>query len=202
MLENNNSALKRRWMRLAEALKYLMTITSLPEDAAKDVIANAIADLTLGMEIGIDRHIMSNRTARGLRFSAPDFDIPKELSGKDLDFANSRPIRPWYARRGGHVYPSGEWEIAWIELDRRDVEALVSLIRKTATISSVRSRGKGQPARERAERALQAFYGNDIPDAITVPDKRLHQQICEKLKELGLSAVSKDTVLRAARRRK
>jgi hypothetical protein len=57
---------------------------------------------------------------------------------------------------------------------------------------------KSQPKYERARRVIEALYPNGVPDAATESNKKLCKRVSEALSE----AVSDDTILRAAGRRK
>jgi hypothetical protein len=65
-------------------------------------------------------------------------------------------------------------------------------------VASQPKRRKSQPAYERARRAIVALYPNGVPDAATESNKKLCKRVSEALSE----AVSDDTILRAAGRRK
>jgi 7-cyano-7-deazaguanine synthase in queuosine biosynthesis len=59
-------------------------------------------------------------------------------------------------------------------------------------------RSKSRPAFERAQRVIEELYPDGVPDQATESNKTLCRRVSEKLKE----AVSPDTILRAAGRRK
>jgi hypothetical protein len=65
-------------------------------------------------------------------------------------------------------------------------------------VASQPKRRKSQPAFERARRAIAALYPSGVPDAATVSNKKLCKRVSDTLSE----AVSSDTILRAAGRRK
>jgi hypothetical protein len=67
-----------------------------------------------------------------------------------------------------------------------------------ATAASRLKRSKSKPAFERARRAIDALYPTGVPDTATESNKKLCKRVSEKLSE----AVSPDTILRAAGRRK
>ena len=50
-------------------------------------------------------------------------------------------------------------------------------------------------------KALEAVYGNNVPDQATEPNPTLCKKVGAKLKELKLAPVSDDTMLRVAKRR-
>ena len=67
-----------------------------------------------------------------------------------------------------------------------------------ATAASQLKRSKSKPAFERARRAIDALYPTGVPDTATESNKKLCKRVSEKISE----AVSPDTILRAAGRRK
>jgi hypothetical protein len=67
--------------------------------------------------------------------------------------------------------------------------------------SSPRKSGT-RPAFERAKRALGSIYSNGVPDQIAEPNKILVGRVGAWLEEKTMRAVGKDTILRAAGRRK
>jgi hypothetical protein len=60
------------------------------------------------------------------------------------------------------------------------------------------NRHKSRPSFDRAKRVIDELYPNGVPDQATVSNKKLCQRVSEKLPE----AVSTETILRAAGRRK
>jgi hypothetical protein len=78
-------------------------------------------------------------------------------------------------------------EIADIVVDERD-----------GIVASQPKHRKSRPKYDRARRVIEELYPNGVPDAATVSNKKLCKQVGEKLSE----AVSDDTILRAAGRRK
>jgi hypothetical protein len=90
-------------------------------------------------------------------------------------------------------------------------ENLSATIPKTEAENSAHNRGRAdkisspnrrrsQPAFERARRVIKELYPNGVPDQATESNKKLCKRVSEKLKET--EAVSADTILRAAGRRK
>jgi 7-cyano-7-deazaguanine synthase in queuosine biosynthesis len=68
--------------------------------------------------------------------------------------------------------------------------------------ASHRSRGKSNPALERARGAISELYPKGVPGQAAEPNANLFRRVGEKLKQAGLPGVSDDTILRAAGRRK
>jgi hypothetical protein len=63
-------------------------------------------------------------------------------------------------------------------------------------------RTRSRPKLEGARRAIGEIYRAGVPDQSIEPNSRLFRRVSEKLKEAGLPAVSDDTILRAADRRR
>ena len=61
---------------------------------------------------------------------------------------------------------------------------------------------RAQPARERARRALHECYPNGVPDDVSVSDAELVSAVNAKIKKREQKGLSRDTILRAAGRRK
>jgi hypothetical protein len=58
-----------------------------------------------------------------------------------------------------------------------------------------------QPQQERARRALRALFGNEVPDAATLPNKHLADKVNKWLKDQGQPPVEQRTIRRAAGRK-
>jgi hypothetical protein len=65
-----------------------------------------------------------------------------------------------------------------------------------------RRQPRGNPARDSAQRAIDALYPSGVPDQATISNARLCRAAGEWLKRNGYTNVSDDTILRAAGRRK
>jgi hypothetical protein len=70
------------------------------------------------------------------------------------------------------------------------------------TDDSPAERAKSRPKLESVLRAIAEIYPDGVPDQATELNSRLCQRVCEKLNQAGLPAVSDDTILRAAGRRR
>src|SRR5262249_15565653 len=53
------------------------------------------------------------------------FEIPTEIKPEDFDWEASRPIKPWFVRRGCSL--AGHWDLAWIQVSRADVKKALCL---------------------------------------------------------------------------
>src|SRR2546430_1867487 len=97
------------------------------------------------------------------------FEIKTEIKPEELDWENSRPVKPWRVRRGAFE-PPGPWDLEWIELCRSDVTKAFGLAggeggpAERATKKSPSS--KKRPASERATRALDELYPKACPTTL------------------------------------
>ena len=65
-----------------------------------------------------------------------------------------------------------------------------------------RRRAKSSPALERARGTIKELFSGVVPEQSVLPNANLLRQVGEKLRQAALPAVSDDTILRAAGRRK
>src|SRR5262249_55401579 len=150
------------------------------------------------------RHSTKGMTAHGKVLSGADVEIPARLEPKDIDFENSRPLKPWTVKRERIAHLAGSWDVDWIELSSADVTTLIPVGHGDQTSPGSdpqkrpsRPHQKTQTGRERAHRAIKALYPDGVPDQATEPNGNLCQRIAAWLKEMRLPAVSNDTILRA-----
>jgi hypothetical protein len=101
------------------------------------------------------------------------------------------------------------WHLEWIEVFRDDVSRVLCATKNeheeaaaSGQTTAERSRGKSQPALERARGAIRELYPMGVPGQAVEPNTNLCRRVGEKLKEANLPGVSDDTILRAAGRRK
>jgi tartrate dehydratase alpha subunit/fumarate hydratase class I-like protein len=94
----------------------------------------------------------------------------------------------------------------WLEVSVSDVirELCQAASGKSAPGTAKRStKSKSRPERERAKWALKQLYPNDnVPQQLVLPNWQLCHRVNETLKQHQMPTVSKDTILRAAGRRK
>jgi hypothetical protein len=99
--------------------RVMMPPTGLPEDEAQNDICQAIADRAVNIRVTLQKH-----ATRGSRSSdvleGKDLEIPTTLKPEDFDWEQSRPLKPWFVRRGTYSLP-GYWHLEKIELCRTDV---------------------------------------------------------------------------------
>lgn len=198
-----------KWERLASALTRV-TSGGITENDAKRAICSAIADGVIAIRLALRKHATKGTTAHGKVLGGADVEIPARLEPQDVDFENSRPLKPWVVKRERIAHLAGYWDVDWVELFSADVTNVLIPVgygNQTSAASNPHERRprphqKTQPKRQRAQRAVKALYPDGVPDQATEPNGNLCQRVGEKLKELGLRDVSNDTILRAAGRRK
>ena len=193
-----------KWERLSNTVARVMATAGRSKDEARSDICRAIADRTVRIQGKMGRHAIRG-TYDSTVLAGNDIQIPTKISPEDLDWENSRPVRPWFVRRGPTRLPR-PWALEWIELSTTDVtKALCPAGTESESAQHASSEtgatNRSQPTRERAQRALNALYPDGLPDQATVPNTILCGRVGDWLRENGLLDVSDDTILRAAARR-
>jgi hypothetical protein len=192
------------WERLPDALQRVAAANGLSEDEAKVCICKAVADRTVKIRTKLKRHMTKKLRASDTVLEGQALNIPSELGLADLDWEQSRPLRPWVVRRGSYDVP-GLWSLEWIELSRTDVTNVLCQVGRQPDpepLSKTSVKSKGRPLFDAAKRAIDALYPQGLPDPAVASDKILCWRVREKLKGLGILSISDDTILRAAGRRK
>jgi hypothetical protein len=134
---------------------------------------------------------------------SPAFDRLTTIKTDDLDWEQSRPLKPWLIKSGAHRL-HGWWNLDWIKLSSPDI---VSVLCGNEQARPPTAAPKGQekklgPGITRANRAISELYPAGPPDDAVLPNKQFCGQVRAKLKDLKLPVVSNDTILRAAGRRR
>jgi hypothetical protein len=196
------------WERLSASLKRI-TDAGVAEATAKQNICNAIADRAIRFRCELRKRISRGTTARGKVIFGADVDISAHLDPQDIDFENSRPLKPWLIARERIPFLAGYWTIEWVKLLKTDVtEHLIFPFKSDQQYApngphrKPAQRRKGQPSRERAWRVISQLYPNGVPDQATEPNAILCKRVATRLNEQKLPNVSDETILRAAGRRK
>jgi hypothetical protein len=190
------------WERLQKAMDRVMA-TGLTEDEAKSDLCQAISDRTIAIRLQPGKNTTTGMTTHGTVLNGDDVEIPARLSPNDIDWNNSRPLRPWAVRR---ERLRGYWRIEWVEVLSSDVTRIVcgsrSEPKQTVPSNAQTRRGKSSPALARARSALEQLHPDGVPGEAVVSNMDLYRAVGTKLKDMGLPDVSNDTILRAAGRRK
>jgi hypothetical protein len=193
------------WERLSDAATSVMTAAGIANDEARSNICQAIADRKVKIRGKLGRH-----TTKPIRSSTvlegKDFEIPTDLKLEDLDWERSRPLKPWFVRRGGSV-PAGYWDLDWIQLSRTELTNRLCPGGPRGepaqpASSETGAKRRRRPAFDRAQRAIKEEYPHGVPDQAAEPNANLCGRVGKRLKNEGLPGVSDDTILRAADRRK
>jgi hypothetical protein len=167
----------------------------------------------------VERELWATPEAEGLLLSGTFWPF-----GKPPSFYEQRPNHPLFLLESDlnallSADPNSPLQSAEFanEPSRREFEqvepAMTSRVHspeaeETATeeghreVASQPKRRKSQHLRERARRELEALYPSGVPDAVSLSDQKLCTQVSERLKKAGYEAVSNDTILRAAGRRR
>jgi hypothetical protein len=193
------------WERLPSALERVMLATGLSKEDAQNAICRAITDRAVQIRGKLGKHSTRPMTGGDLLLEGKDFHIPAEIKPEELDWEQSRPLKPWPIRREIINLP-GTWDVEWIELLRTDVTTALCVAGKPGEAGRPAATEKGasrtRPALERAQDAIQQLYPTGVPGQPAEPNARLCRRVGERLKQDGLPGVSDDTILRAAGRRK
>ena len=108
------------WESLSEAAKRVMAATRLPKEEVQRDICRAIADGAIDFRAKPRWHPLARLGPQSTTLHAKDFELSTEIHPEDLDWENSRSLKPWMVRRSAPVY-FGEWELERIELFVPDV---------------------------------------------------------------------------------
>ena len=186
------------WEPLADALKRVMA-AGVSEDEAKLDLCRAVADLKIRVRVRIGKY-----ARKGQVFAGGNVEVPTHLAPHDFDWELSRPLAQWeIGPQPGERWGRGweKWPLDLIELSTADV-ANVLCGGAPQLAPPHESRGKSRPAIERAQAAIRVLYPDGVPDQATEPNATLCGRVGAELKDSKLPAVSDDTILRAAGRRK
>jgi hypothetical protein len=198
-------AYESRWEKLSEALIRVMKAGGLSKDEAQSDICQAIADGAVNIQGKVGRHITKG-TYDPTVLEGRDIQIPTEIKSGELDWDESRPVKPWFVRSKPNRH-GGPWQLEWIKLSRADVTNVLCTAGEQGkpaqpTSSETGSTTRNRPAFERALGAIKELYPRGVPEQATEPNANLCRRVGDKLKNEGLPDVSDDTILRAAGRRK
>jgi hypothetical protein len=113
------------WERLSDAIRRIMA-GGRPKELAQADLCQAIADGTVNIRCQLQERRGSGNTSKDV-LEGKDFQIT-EIKPEDLDWELSRPLKPWFVRRGCYSIP-GTWDLAWIKVWSADVTKALCVIR-------------------------------------------------------------------------
>jgi hypothetical protein len=87
------------WERLSEALTRVVEACGLTQNDAKADICRAIADGAVTVRAKLGRHTTKSMTGGDTVLEGSAFQIPTRLKPEELDWQESRPLKPWPVRR-------------------------------------------------------------------------------------------------------
>jgi len=192
-----------KWERLSDALNRVMRSTDLSREQAETDICRAMADGAIEFRARLASHV------NGLQKSHQEVDgsdvrIPTQLKPHDLDWQKSRPTKPWPIGALSR-HRSGLWHLEWIELSKGDVtrELLPSekVIAPAKAPIETKRKKRETPKLDAARAALQTLFPEGIPPRHVLLDDQLVDRVSNYLKKNKLPHVSRDTILRAAKRK-
>jgi hypothetical protein len=126
------------------------------EAEAQSDLCHAICDRAVKVRLHLGKNATTGMKAYGTVVNGEDVEIPTQLSAGDMDWNNSRPLKPWPLRRERmpHLTFRGGcyWHIERMEVSGNDVTRLLGAAQgaheQTARKGTQRVRGGSSPARE------------------------------------------------------
>ena len=112
------------WERLSEALDRVMAADGRSKEQAQTYICVAIAGRTINFQAKLRRHETKPLRDSVSILEGRDFHIPHKIKPEDLDWEQSRPLKPWPVKREDHII-HGRWYLEWIELCREEVSKVL-----------------------------------------------------------------------------
>ena len=110
--------------RLSEALDRVMAADGRSKEQAQTDICVAIAGRTINFQAKLRRHETKPLRDSVSILEGRDFHIPHKIKPEDLDWEQSRPLKPWPVKREDHII-HGRWYLEWIELCREEVSKVL-----------------------------------------------------------------------------
>jgi hypothetical protein len=107
-----------KWESLSAACER-MTAAGLAKDEAKNDIGQMVADGVVEIRVTLRKHATNGMRSSDV-LQGKHLEIPTAIKPEDLDWNQSRPVNPWFVKRGAYS-PHGFWHIETIELCRSDV---------------------------------------------------------------------------------
>jgi hypothetical protein len=195
-----------KWERLSDALDRVMKSTSVSREKAEREICCAMADGAIAVRGKLTGHENGLHKSHDL-VDGSDIRIPTHLKSEDLDWQQSRPNKPW-AIGPLPRHRSGRWNLEWIELSKADITRELMPAKKvripprSKTRMAVKRKRRETPKLSAVRVALKAIFPKGIPSQKYMLNDLLADQVIEHVKNNNGLHVSRDTVLRAAGRRK
>jgi hypothetical protein len=175
---------------LADALKRVMA-SGLSEDQAKLDICGAVADGKVDVRVRVSIAATDN-AMRGRVFyrSNRNVAVPPHLDSTDLDWVQSRPLKPWQIGPAGpqrYSDPFWQWEsqpLDLIELSTADIMSILNMTAAGPTNFIRRSSKSGPGAKARGiEDAINQLWPDEIPKGLSAKDR--NRAILDKIKQNG-----------------
>ena len=194
-----------KWERLSAAVGRIVSANRISQEEAQTDLCRAIADRKIEFQAKLRKHATRHTTLRNQMVDGKYFDLPPNIKREDFDWENSRPLKPWIIRRG-EPYPHGYWDLDFIELCESDVTYRLCGVppadKSPPALDKKSRRPKSQSDRERARAAMEKMFPGGIPSQKDLPNGHLDRDVNAFLEARERPKVSKDTILRAAGRRK
>lgn len=194
-----------QWESLCAATDRLAKASGCSQEQARSDLCRALSDGVIDIHAKLQRHDI--RPLKSTRIvSGKELQTPTDLKPDDIDWPNSRPVKPWFlcdVPRHHH----GPWQLAHIEVSSSDVTAKL-LSQPTANPSAAESdkqpkqNHRESPQLKAAQIAINGLWPKGVPPQHVLRNDLFVSQVNKGLKQNGWGEVSRDTILRAAGRRK
>jgi len=183
----------------------MMKSAGISREQAETDLCRALSDGDIEVRIKLAKHSFRLQTSSEDPVGGSDLQIPTQLKPSDFDWQRSRPIRPWFISKRSPRH-GGQWYLEWIEVSAKHVMLLhsrpCSPVDDLAPATKLKRKTRTRPIRSRAKDGLNACYPDGVPAQDVVPNDELCGEVLRYLKRNGQPAVSSDTILREAGRRK
>jgi hypothetical protein len=195
-----------KWERLSGAVDRIVNSADISREQVTTDLCRALSDGDIEVRAKLAKHAFRLQTSSDV-VSGSDLQIPTQLKPSDFDWQRSRPIKPWsiFKRSPRH---GGPWHLENIEICAEHVTERVLPTRSYRPVDDLgpatrlKRKKRTRSSRIRAEEAIKACYRDDVPGQDVIPNGKLCDKILQYLKKHEQLAVSADTILRAAGRRK
>lgn len=194
-----------KWESLSAATERLMQSTGCSQEQGRWDLGRAISDGVIGVRAKLASHDIRPLKSTTVVFGN-QLRIPTDLKPEDFNWQTSQPVKPWFlcdVPRHHH----GPWQLAHIEVSSSDVTAKL-LSQPTANPSAAESdkqpkqNHRESPQLKAAQIAINGLWPKGVPPQHVLRNDLFVSQVNKGLKQNGWGEVSRDTILRAAGRRK
>lgn len=195
-----------KWVSLCQAAEQIETLAHASAQQGRADLCKAMSDGNVEIRAKLARHATRPQTSREA-VEGRQLQIPTGLRPEDIDWPHSRPNKPWALRGSIPRHHVGPWLLDWIQVDRESVERcfMTSVAKAAADDSHLAApsprKRRVLVKRRAAELIIQQMYPEGVPSPHKLLNDKLVDRVSKALKESDNLVVSRDTILRAAKRR-